>query len=53
VRDLERSGELETVVESLETTVLEKRTGMMERGMSLEQADQLLQPMWMITDTDD
>jgi hypothetical protein len=53
VRDLERSGEFDTVVENLETTVLEKRMGLMEQGMSLERADELLQPMWMIADTDD
>ena len=52
VRDLERSGELDIVVESLETTVLEKRAGMMEQGMSLEQADEQVQPLWMISDTD-
>ena len=52
VRDLERSGELEEVVKNLEKTILEKRTGMIEEGMSLEQADEMLRPMWAISDGD-
>lgn len=52
VRDLERSGELDIVVESLETTVLEKRAGMVQQGMSLEQADEHVQALWMISDAD-
>ena len=50
LRDLERSGELDAVVSSLERTILEKQAVMLEQGLSLEQADELLQPMWMISD---
>ena len=52
VRDLERSGELDAVVTNLEKTILEKRAGMIEQGMSLEQADEMVRPMWMISDKD-
>ena len=45
-------GELEEVVKNLEKTILEKRTGMIEEGMSLEQADEMLRPMWAISDGD-
>ncbi len=52
VRDLERSGELEAVVTSLEQTILEKQAAMIAQGMSSEQADEMVQPMWMISDED-
>ncbi len=52
VRDLERSGELDNVVENLEKTILEKRASMTEQGMSLAKADELVRPMWMISDAD-
>ena len=52
VRDLERSGELDAVVNSLEQTVLEKRDALVEQGMSLNRADELLRAMWMISDGD-
>ena len=52
VHDLERSGELEIVVKSLERTVLEKRAGMVEQGLSLEKADERVRSMWMISDAD-
>ena len=52
VRDLERSGELDAVVKNLEKTILEKRAGLIEQGMSLEQADEMVQPMWMTSDKD-
>ena len=52
MRGLERSGELDEVVKSLEKTILEKRAGMIEQGMSLEQADEMVRPMWMISDED-
>ena len=45
VRDLERSGELDAVVGSLEQTVLEKRDALVERGMSLNRADELVRSM--------
>ena len=35
---------------SLEQTIIEKRAVMLDQGVSLERADQLLQPMWMISD---
>ena len=53
VHDLERSGELDAVVASLEQTILEKRAGMMEKGMSRDKADAMVRPMWMISDEDD
>ena len=37
VRDLERSGELDAVVENLEQTVLEKQADAIKRGMSRTQ----------------
>ena len=52
VRDLERSGELDNVVENLEKTILEKRASMTEQGMSLAKADELVRSMWMISDAD-
>ena len=52
VRDLERSGELAAVVAALEQTILEKQAVMLKKGLSLEQADELLRPMWMISDDD-
>ena len=52
VQDLERSGELDAVVGNLEQTVLEKRDALVERGMSLNRADELLRSMWMISDGD-
>ena len=52
VRDLERSGELAAVVAALEQTILEKQAVMLKKGLSLEQADKLLRPMWMISDDD-
>ena len=52
VRDLERSGELDNVVENLEKTILEKRASMTEKGMSLAKADELVRSMWMISDAD-
>ena len=52
VRDLERSGELEAVVASLEQTVLEKQATVIERGMSKKQAEEMFRPMWMISDED-
>jgi len=50
VRDLERSGELDAVVASLEQTILEKQALMVEQGLSREQADERLRPLWMISD---
>ncbi len=50
LRDLERSGELDAVVSSLEQTLLEKQAVMLEQGMSLQQADELLKPLWMLSD---
>ena len=50
LRDLERSGELDAVVSSLEQTILEKRAVLLAQGLSLERADELLRPMWMISD---
>ena len=44
VRDLERSGELDAVVTSLEQTVLEKQAEVIKRGMSREQADEVVRP---------
>ena len=52
VRDLERSGELDKVVTSLEQTVLEKQAEVIKRGMSREQADEVVRPMWMTSDED-
>ena len=52
VRDLERSGELAAVVAALEQTILEKQAVMLNKGLSLEQADEFLRPMWMISDDD-
>ncbi len=52
VRDLERSGELDAVVTSLEQTVLEKQAEVIKRGMSREQADEVVRPMWMTSDED-
>ncbi len=52
VRDLERSSELDNVVENLEKTILEKRASMTEQGMSLVKADELVRSMWMISDAD-
>ena len=53
VRDLERSGELDIVVENLEMTILEKRSDLVEEGMSLAKADEMVRPMWMISEADD
>jgi hypothetical protein len=50
VRDLERSGELDAVIDSLEQTVLEKQAVMLKQGLSREQADERLRPLWMISD---
>ncbi len=52
VNDLERSGELDAVVTSLEQTLREKQADVIRRGMSPAQAEQALQPMWMISDED-
>ena len=52
VRDLERSGELDAMIVSLEETILEKQAALLEDGRSLEQADELRRPMWMISDDD-
>jgi hypothetical protein len=52
VRDLERSGELDAVVENLEQTVLEKQADAIKRGMSRTQAETVFEPMWMISDED-
>ncbi len=52
VRDLERSGELEAVVENLEQTVLEKQADAIKRGMSRTQAEKAFEPMWMTSDED-
>ncbi len=52
VRDLERSGELDAVVENLEQTVLEKQADAIKRGMSRKQAETVFEPMWMISDED-
>ena len=52
VQDLERSGELEAVVGTLEQTVLEKRDALVEGGMSLNRADEQVRSMWMISDGD-
>ena len=48
LRDLERSGELEAVIASLERTIRERQGRLLAQGMSLEQADDLLKSMWMI-----
>ena len=48
LRDLERSGELEAVLTSLERTIRERQGRLLAHGMSLEQADELLKPMWMV-----
>ncbi len=53
VRDLERSGELDDVLQSLEKTVLEKRASMIEEGMSPAEANECVQSMWMISEGDD
>jgi hypothetical protein len=45
---LERSGELEAVITSLERTIRERQGRLLAQGMSLEQADDLLKSMWMI-----
>ena len=50
LRDLERSGELDAVVSSLEQTILEKQAVMLAQGMSLRKADELLKPLWMLSD---
>jgi len=47
-RDLERSGELEAMIDSLERTIHEKQRELLEQDMSLEQADQHLRPMWRV-----
>ena len=52
VRDLERSGELDAVVENLEQTVLEKQADAIKRGMSRTQVETVFEPMWMISDED-
>ncbi len=52
VRDLERSGELDAVITGLEQTIVEKRAAMIEQGMSREQADEMVRPMWMTSDED-
>ena len=52
VRDLERSGELDAVVENLEQTVLEKQADAIKWGMSRTQAEKAFEPMWMISDED-
>ena len=48
LRDLERSGELEAVIASLELTIRERQGRLLAQGMSLEQADEVLRPMWMV-----
>ena len=50
VRDLERSGELDAVIDGLEQTVLEKQAVMLKQGLSRQQADERLRPLWMISD---
>ena len=52
VHDLERSGELDAVVASLEQTVLERQADVIRRGMSRLQAEESLKPMWMTSDED-
>ena len=48
LRDLERSGELEAVITSLELTIRERQGRLLAQGLSLEQADDVLRPMWMV-----
>ena len=48
LRDLERSGELEAVIASLERTIRARPGRLLAQGMSLEQADDLLKSMWML-----
>ena len=43
---------LEAVVDSLEQTVLEKLADVIKRGMSREQAGEMVRPMCMISDAD-
>ena len=50
IRDLERSGELDAGISSLEQTILEKQAVALKRGLSPEQADERLRPLWMSSD---
>ena len=50
VRDLEKSGELDQLIESLANRVAETKAGLIEQGLDWYQADELVRPMWQLPD---